>query len=261
MRTAKSKFVAGVVTLAALVFTGCGGSAETKARQPETTAVTESVSDIAESITSTSQSNVSMDENTSPSSDSTKQLWYADIMYNLGTVEGNVYESRLLGYGCKLEGWIFADEDRIAEINQWAQENISKENLDLVEESPNIIEMSAESPNGLQNLNIQYHGMEELTEEDVENMDEFVDMIIQPMEESLKAEGMYNNLHVEKTDALLDGDRYAGILISAEIYGAPIYQKMIWIKRDGYFAIVAGLSAGENKVDEIFDKFYKLPEG
>ena len=72
----------------------------------------------------------------------------ADTLFTFGTVNGDSYESPFLGYGVKLENWTFADQKRLAEVNNWNEQFLSTDVQELINQSEMFTEMLAESEDG-----------------------------------------------------------------------------------------------------------------
>lgn len=185
---------------------------------------------------------------------STDALWTGDRIFTFGTLNGDTYESPFLGYGFTLENWVFADKEKIAEINRWDAQMLPSELQEEIRNADMIIEMFAESANGIEYLNIQYQKSAYLAGMDPETT---VDMAIPELYGTLESAG-YRDVTVEKTTVTIGGDTYHGVMISAKVGGFPIYQKQAYIQRGEYVAYVTVSSRYDNTVDEIFAAFYKL---
>jgi hypothetical protein len=181
-------------------------------------------------------------------------LWTGDRIFTFGTLNGDTYESLFLGYGFTLENWVFADKEKIAEINRWDAQMLPSELQEEIRNADMIVEMFAESANGIEYLNIQYQKSAYLAGMDPETI---VDMAIPELYRTLESAG-YRDVTVEKTTVTIGGDTYHGVLISAKVSGFPIYQKQAFIQRGEYVAYVTVSSRYDNTVDDIFAAFYKL---
>ena len=187
---------------------------------------------------------------------STNELWKSDSLLSLGTVNGYVYENNFLGYGCNLEGWTFADEDYIAEINQLGQDTLTSDLQSLIENADVIVDMYAESKYGLQNINVQFQKLNAIygyspSEEDL------IDLAVETFPLMLESAG-YNNITVEKTRIMLDSDAHFAVAITGELDGVPIYQKEVCILCGDYAAYVTATSFLNDSLDQVLKKFYKL---
>ena len=178
----------------------------------------------------------------------------ADTLFTLGTVNGDSYESPFLGYGVKLENWTFADQKRLAEVNNWNEQFLSSDIQELINQSETFTEMLAESEDGAQNINIQYQ--KKAIYKSIK-MDAMIDMIIPEMKNTFEQAG-YTNLVMEKTSVTLGGDVYPGINITGEVYGVPVYQRQVYIQRGEYVAYITLTCFVENTLDSIVACFYKL---
>lgn len=178
----------------------------------------------------------------------------ADTLFTLGTVNGDSYESPFLGYGVKLENWTFADQKRLAEVNNWNEQYLSSDIQELIDQSETFTEMLAESEDGAQNINIQYQ--KKAIYKSIK-MDAMIDMIIPQLKTTFEQAG-YTNLVMEKTSVTLSGDVYPGINITGEVYGVPVYQRQIYIQRGEYVAYITLTCFVDDIRDSIVARFYKL---
>ena len=185
-----------------------------------------------------------------------RDIWRSDSLLTLGTVDGYTYENEILGYGCTLEGWTFADEAGIAQLNNWGQENFSDDLQAILESADTFMDMYAASADELFNINIQFQNMNHifgalLTEE------LFVSISLPQLAPMMEMAG-YENVVTEAITVQLDGEEHAGISLTATVYGLPIYQKEVCIKCGGYMGLIAVTSFLVDNTDEILANFYAL---
>lgn len=185
-----------------------------------------------------------------------RDLWKSDSLLTLGTVNGYTYENEILGYGCTLEGWNFADEARIAELNNWGQEMLSDDLQKILENADTVMDMYAATDDELSNINIQFQNMDHIfgaliTEE------LFVTLSLPQLAPMMEMAG-YQNVVTEAITVQLDGVEHAGIALTATVYGLPIYQKEVCIKCGNYMALIAVTSLLVDTTDEILANFYAL---
>ena len=191
-------------------------------------------------------------DKTEPSSGN---IWKEDL-FHFGTVNGSDYENDLLGYGCALEGWTFADADMIAQLNQIGKDLLTEDVQEAFEKTGAIMDMFAQTEDGLQNINIQFQDMNVLYSM-LLSADKLVDMTIPQLPATLEGAG-YENINIEKTTVSLGGDEHPAISIVSEIYGVPTYQKEVVVVRKGYAIFIAVTSMLEDNTDALFELFYKL---
>ena len=178
----------------------------------------------------------------------------ADTLFTFGTVNGDSYESPFLGYGVKLENWTFADQKRLAEVNNWNEQFLSTDVQELINQSEMFTEMLAESEDGTQNINIQYQ--KKAIYKSIK-MDAMIDMIIPEMKNTFEKAG-YTNVAMEKTSVTLGGDVYPGVNITGEVYGISVFQRQIYIQKGDYVAYITLTCFVDNSLDSLVACFYKL---
>lgn len=183
-------------------------------------------------------------------------LWNGDMLFTLGTVNGDAYESKVMGYGCVLEGWTYSDADDLAAINNWGQHIMSEDMQAILAETDSFTDMAASSPDGLCNIVVQFQNMGRiygalLTEELL------IDITLPQFAPLLEQMG-YEDLTVEKVTVMMGSDEHTGILVTGTMYGLPIYQKQACILCGEYMAVITVTSFFEDTTDDIFANFYAL---
>ena len=178
-------------------------------------------------------------------------------IFSFGSVNGDVYESDFLGYGCVLEGWAFADEEDIAALNQISGDLLSEDVQKLIQEADTIIDMSGESEDGFLNMNIQFQKIDGLG--DFSDLDVLVDLSISQLAPMLEGMG-YTDSAIEKTTVDLDGDSVPGIYIVGEMYGVQIFQKEAVVGCGDLVAFITVTSIMDDRTDEVFANFYRLAD-
>ena len=187
-----------------------------------------------------------------------EELWSADDLLQFGTVDGDVYENVTLGYGCKLEGWSYADEAKIAEMNNLGKDALPEDMQDMIEDTGNVFDMFAESADGMQNINVQFQDIG-LLYGALLDAEQIVDLTVEQMPDLLVSAGYDESTVCEKTTVILDGTEYAGISVEGiNMMGIQLYQKMVCIERGEYLVYITATSFLEDSVDEIYANFYSL---
>lgn len=189
-------------------------------------------------------------------------LWSGDNLYKFGTVNGTTYENEMLGYGVELpSGWIFEDEESIAEKNQFGEEAMSEELVEQIKEAGNIIDMSAVNALGTQNISVQFLNTPNIYGEGFAMLvtpDRVTDILIEDLESTLEISG-YENLSVEKAEYTISGDPITGIKVTGTLYGIDVYQDMLVTKPNNlYLAMITITSFITDDGEEIISRFYKL---
>lgn len=150
-----------------------------------------------------------------------------------GTVTGGTYENTALGYGCTLEGWTFADEMTLRALNDR-------------EDGDAHLDMSAASENGVQTVQVLFMEADGAEAAEPERMTEEY------------AEAGYEKVQVRRDTAVLAGDSYPCIVLTAEIEGVPITETHLLIPCGGRTAVITATAYLDAPTDEILGKFYKL---
>ena len=183
-------------------------------------------------------------------------LWNGDTLLTLGTVNGNTYENQVMGYGCVLEGWSFANADDIAEMNNWAKDILTEDAQALIESVDSFMDMYASSEDGMCNVVVQFQNMGRiygalLTEKMI------VDISLPQLAPMLEQTG-YEDVVAEAATIRLGDNDHAGFAVSGTFYGLPIYQKEVCILCGDYMGLVTVTSYFTDLTDEVFASFYSL---
>ena len=175
----------------------------------------------------------------------------------LGAVDGYTYTNDFLGYGCTLDGWVFATQEEIAELNNIVIDSANTEELqDMLRNSEAIMDMYAVREDGMANVNINFQNLNMLfgrmlTEE------MFRDQTYPQMQSSMEGMGM-TNVKVEKVMIEIDGTEHPGLFVSSEKNGVPLFQRQACVKCNGYIAGITVSTFGEDTTEAVFDLFYHL---
>lgn len=186
----------------------------------------------------------------------TDDIFQADL-FALGTVTGDVYENTTLGYGCRLEGWTFADANYIAQLNGAASALVSENAKDLLKNSGTFIDMYAASPDSMSSININFQSLEAYAGTGF-GEDALIDASLPTLLSELESTGMYSNLSVEKQTAQFAGENIPVIRISGAIQGIDVYQKEVFVLCGDYVATITVSTFLTDGTDAILNCFYKL---
>ena len=183
-----------------------------------------------------------------------------DALFSLGTINGDVYENPYIGYGCKLEGWTFADADYLALINNDLSGSlVSSDVQDLLKKAGNYTEMLATSPDQLKTINIQYQDIAVTYGEALSAypMETILDVAVSMLPTVLENSG-YQNVNAQAAVISLGGDDHPGIIINSTYSGIACYQKEACIRTDDYMIFVCVSSFVQDSTDELLSYFYPL---
>ncbi len=235
------KILISLLLILALLLTACGSS---KTPAPKADGSTEAEE------TSDTESGTDAEASTS-----TSDAW-SDGTFSLGTVEGDTYKNEMLGIGCKLPGWTYADEQEIAEQNEWTAEMMSEDLAERLKDSDNVMLMEASSEDGLTNININVQHIGNLASKVVSEQD-FVDAAYPEISNALTEVGV-ENVKVEKADITVLGEQHAGMVTTGEYMGIAIYQRQFSLIGNGYMASITITSYQDDVTEELLDAFFKL---
>ena len=179
-----------------------------------------------------------------------------DGLLTLGTVEGSTYENASLGYGCTLDGWVFADSAAIAEMNNIAANSMDETLLDQLSNADTFMDMYAEQADGMATVNVNVENLSKLEQAIVSEQD-YVDLSYPNTEYAMSQAG-YSNVQVEKVTVNLAGDEHPGMTITSDLQGIPVFQKQATVMFGEYMASVTVTTYYEDATDNVFALFYKL---
>lgn len=187
-----------------------------------------------------------------------EDIWNVSTLFSLGTLNGDTYENTILGYGCTLPEWVYADEEYIAKLNDVAYSTLSEDAIELVKDYEGFTDMYAESPDGTNNININYQSMNAvqaiLLDEETIAAEAISEL------EMLETSG-YENLAAETIKIDIAGEEHYGVCIAATIEGIPIYQKSVVVKCGEYgdfISFITVTSFISDNTDDVLSCFYKL---
>ncbi len=235
------KILISLLLILALLLTACGSS---KTPAPKAEGSTE-----AEAATETETS--AEPEASTPTSDA-----WSDGTFSLGTIDGDTYKNEMLGIGCKLPGWTYADEQEIAEQNEWTAEMMSEDLAERLKDSDNVMVMDAASEDGMANININVQHLDGLVSKIVSEQD-FIDAAFPEISGALTDAGL-ENVKVEKADISVLGEQHPGFVTNGEYMGVPIYQRQFSILGNGYMASITITSFQDDVTEELLEAFFKL---
>lgn len=184
-----------------------------------------------------------------------------DALFSLGTINGDVYENPYIGYGCKLEGWTYADAEYIATINNISGTIISSDALEALRNSGTFTDMMANSPDGNLSVNVQYQNIEKTYGPALAAypLDKFLELVAPNMAPVLEQSG-FQDVQVEAGTVLLGGVEHPGLILTSKFTGIPCYQKEACIRTEEYLIFVTVSSFYEDKTDELLTYFYPVSD-
>lgn len=184
-----------------------------------------------------------------------------DALFSLGTIDGDVYENPYLGYGCRLEGWTYADSDYIAMVNNLSRSMLSSDVQEMLQKASTYIEMLATSPDNLSTITIQYQNIASTYGPGFKNVpvETLIDAALPTMPSVFEQNG-FKDVKAEAATVLVGGDEHPGIVITSTYYGMANYQKEACIRTDDYVIFICATSFLEDRTDQLLSYFYPLAQ-
>lgn len=176
--------------------------------------------------------------------------------FSFGTVEGSDYRNPLLGYGCYLENWSIYDSDYNAQLNGLDGELSEQEKQKIIDDAALLVDISAESEDGLQTLTIQFQNVKRVYGTTMEE-EALLEALLPTAEQTLEAAG-YEKASVEKTTVNLCGDAHPCLLVQAQAEELPINQLQVVVQCGDYMAFITATGYLDESPEDILRQFYKL---
>ena len=181
-----------------------------------------------------------------------------ELSYFLGNVNGNVYESEFIGFGCELpDDWYLYDMDTVLALNGVDAES-DQEAMELLKEYSVIYSFYAISDggSGANNMNITL----EATDPDLlakTDLTENLNKIAPSLEETMLSIGCaYYNYEI--LTAEIDREEIPCLVAETELYGTAMYQFMTMLKCDGYVCCITITALDYDTLGELLEGFYLI---
>lgn len=155
-----------------------------------------------------------------------------------GIVDGTAYQNTMLGYGCYLDGWSYADSAQLDALNGANGEM--------------YLDMSAQSADGLQRVSVQFQQLA---------LTDYLAALEARSPEALAedyTEAGYENVSVEQTVYMLGSDSYDCLYMNGEIEGVPVSQRQMLLDCGDYTAVITATGYLGASPDEVLMRFYML---
>jgi len=170
----------------------------------------------------------------------------------MGTVNGSVWENRLLGIRCDFPGWNYLSQEEILERVNMSKEMLSEDAQALLETSGPVTAMIAVSANQLENTNITVNsaGVSEAEFEafGAKNILEGVAGEIGPAYDRAGVTGF----EYEIVDCSFGGRTVPCLNMKAVANGVQIYQKQVVLCRNNYvFYITVSSYLNDTTADQL----------
>ncbi len=177
--------------------------------------------------------------------------------FDLGVVEGLVYENEFIGIGCKLDSnWRFYSDEEIRQMNNMTADVMGDDFREAMANADIVYDMAAIHSNGLDNINVN---MQKANPMQIAMLDltAHYESQFAMLEEAFENMG-YTNVRLEVGEITIDGETFEVLFNRADIAGYTICQVCISIKCNGYLANVTVSTFDEASLDELLDCFYLI---
>ena len=236
-----------------LPFASCSFIPHTAAADPTQEAVTEAPTEASSPVpTDTPTPTQAPTEAPSPA-----PSFEPEAMLRPGNIYGSCYENRTLGYGIYLDGWHFANESELAEINNSLIAITPRELQSALQNSDSYLEMYSEAPGGMQSINIVFQSIKRVYGDENISTDSIVDHLLLSIPGIFGAMGISD---VEYSDGTITlQDTFPAVFYEYELDGIMRYQTQFLVRRGEFLCTVAITSLGEDNTSEVLNCFYRLP--
>lgn len=175
--------------------------------------------------------------------------------FSLGSAKGTAYESKFIGIGCKFpEGWSFYDEEQMKELNELSADLLDDEALKALKNATVVQDMFAISADTFSNMNVTLEKVDPLqlaTLNVAKNFEASAPTLIKTF-----TNAGINDVDYKIGSVTIDGKTFTTLEIKANAIITTMYQTLIGIKCNGYFATVTVTSNKKNTVKDLMECFY-----
>lgn len=171
----------------------------------------------------------------------------------IGTISGNTYENEYFGIGVELDkSWVVATHEEAAQILGLTSEYMGVDKL--METSGVFCDLYAMNGSGA-NVNIMLQKETFLTKN--KSDEEYVEFALQASLGTLEQAG-FSNIETEIGTMTFAGETYCTVSLSATINGNPVYETMVFIRKNGYMVNITSASNTQGAEVETLELFYKV---
>ena len=177
----------------------------------------------------------------------------------LGLKESNVYLSEFLGITAVFdEDWVLLSDEEAQEAMGHVAESFEDEDLaKLLRESGTVCDLFAVALDGsndtvsiqLEDLGLLY-GM-------VLSEAAYAKRMLEPLKNSLEQMGL-EKVEIGQESIDFAGEEHLGVIISGEMNGAELYERLVLLKAGSYMATVTYASVGSHNADRLPELFFAL---
>lgn len=181
---------------------------------------------------------------------------------SLGRIEGGTYENSFFGIGCTLDNnWTFHTKEELAQMNGSVADALTDEDLkELLNNSKSVYDMYAQADGGLVNMSVIMEDVGVLYGATLEEQD-YADISANLLPDALTSAGC-TNVETEIATVEFAGSEHMGIKVKCQItveeVTLDLYELIVCIKEDNYFAVITCTSFIEDITGELASWFYAV---
>ncbi len=181
-----------------------------------------------------------------------------DSSFQLGTINGGVYENSYLGVGISLDdSWSIYDEEQLAQLIGWTADQYDDEKYaEQIENADLFYDLFASANDGLVSVNVVIQNLG-LLYGTVMDEDKIVDMTLEQMDEQLQSAG-FSDISAGKITVDFAGAEHTGIKYSSLYQGADYFTQQVFIKHGKYMAIFTVSNFYEDITGDVLSQFYGI---
>lgn len=215
----------------------------------ETEALTDALTDAETEAVTEAETDAVTEMETDAVTEEEKEL-------TLGNVDGNTYKSDFIGIGCTLDddGWVFYDDEQIAQINGITQSYYDEDYLEKVKNAAVYTDMYAVNQETASTINVSFQKGTKMAVL-LTDIDKALTSSVGATESTFANMGG-KNFKYELCDVKIGDETFRGMDIYVELNGVPVYETMFCIKCGEYFVFVCVGTFGEDTTDGVLDTFF-----
>lgn len=177
-----------------------------------------------------------------------------DENFTIGTNDGAVYENTFfnLRLDAAANGLSLADEDQMAQLGNALADELDSETIrEALDEGQGFMDLYAYNDDLSEtiNMNIQNVGV---VFGIVGNVEKAVDSILPEMEKQLSDMGI-ENLTVEKSTCMFQGEETFCVNITGTMNGVPLVEKQLYISEGSYVAFLTASAGSDEACQALLD--------
>ena len=176
-------------------------------------------------------------------------------VFQPGIVDGLTYENKTLCFGPTLEdGWTYSTEAELNKVNKLKGQATSETVTAYLEEPVEYVDMDVISGGLANEISVSIINAMFIATDDMRQVAEDTSVAI---EEQLNSAG-YEDVTVSVEERQFLGETVYVNLATCSKKGMQVSEMQIHSEKNGYFYTVTLMFFGDNRPDEVLDKFYSI---